>query len=150
MTIAAVIWLRVLCGEWRLSANYMGQTILSAPAVSIGMLRGWPLTVGGTLAAVYLFKFLCMLIPTNFCIAISQRCRGFEKTFLLSALLLLLPSAVWYLTGGELAILTPAVLLADASPLLYGPEHISAFLPWFVLSCLALFLSARNWCRSSS
>ena len=150
VTIAAVIWLRVLCGEWRLSANYMGQTILSAPAVSIGMLRDWPLSVGGTLAAVYLFKFLCMLIPTNFCIAISQRCRGFEKTFLLSALLLLLPSAVWYLTGGELAILTPAVLLADASPLLYGPEHISSFLPWFVLSCLALFLSARNWCRSSS
>lgn len=150
IVVTGIIWLRVLCGEWRLAANYMGQVILSAPSSSIEMLRGYPMTVGGTLAMVYLFKFLCLLIPMHFCIAISERFRGFEKTFLLSGLLLLVPVTVWYLSGGDLPVPTPAVFLADASPLLYGLEHISAFILWFVISCFALFLSARNWCRSSS
>lgn len=146
LTVMLIVWLRVLCEEWQLSVNYMGQVIASAPSSSVSLIQNFPATVNGALALLYLFKLVCLLIPTHFCIFIGERCRSFEKTFLLCGLFLLIPAAAYYFGADALALLTPASFLADSSPIFYGTSTIPVFITWMALSFFALFAAKRNWC----
>lgn len=149
LTVTAFVWLRVFGEEWRLSANYIGETILAAPCGSIALLKNYPMTVGGFLILLYLSKAVGLLIPMHLCIFIGERCRGFEKAFLLSGLALLIPAAAYYFGADALAFVTPSSLLADKSPFLFGPDAIPLFAVWMLLSLLALFSAKRAWCRTS-
>lgn len=149
LTVTAFVWLRVFGEEWRLSANYIGETILAAPCGSIALLKNYPMTVGGFLILLYLSKAVGLLIPMHLCIFIGERCRGFEKAFLLSGLALLIPAAAYYFGADALAFVTPSSLLADKSPFLFGPGAIPLFAVWMLLSLLALFSAKRAWCRTS-
>lgn len=145
LTVVLVVWLRVLCGEWRLSVNYMGEVIASAPCSSISLTRGLTGTINGALAKLYLFKLLALLIPAHFCIFIGERCRTFEKAFLLDSMLFVLPTAAYYFGGGALDFLTPASFLADHTPFFYGTESIPVFVMWMAASIAALLAAERNW-----
>lgn len=147
LTVVLVVWVRVLCGEWRLSINYMGDVIASAPCSSISLTRGLLGTVNGALTRLYLFKLLALLIPAHFCIFIGERCRTFEKAFLLDSLIFVLPAAVYYFGGGALDLLTPASFLAEHAPILYSTESIPAFAIWMAVSIAALLAAERNWCK---
>ena len=148
LTVTLIVWLRVLCEEWRLSVNHMGQVIASAPSSSISLIQCFPTTVNGTLALLYLFKLVSLLIPVHFCMFIGERCRSFEKAFLFSGLLLLIPAAVYYFGADALAFLIPSSFLADRSPIFYGTCTIPVFAGWMVLSVLALVFAKRHWCRT--
>lgn len=145
LTIALVVWLRVLRGEWQLSIRYMGEGIASAPCCSLSMTRGFVGTVNDALVVLYLFKLIALLIPVHFCIFIGEMSRSFEKAFLLSSLFLLIPAAACRFGVDALAFLTPASFLADHSPVFYGLDNLPAFLAWMVVSVLALLAAKRNW-----
>ena len=145
LTVVLFVWLRVICEEWRLSVNYMGEVIAGAPCSSIAMTTGFTGTVNDALTVLYLFKLLALLIPAHFCIFIGERCQSFEKTFLLSGLFLLLPAAAYYFGADSLAFLTPASFLADNSPVFYGVNTVPAFVGWFVSAIAALHVAKRDW-----
>lgn len=148
LTLVLIVWLRVMCEEWRLSVNYMGETIASAPCNSISLTQGFFGTVNTALAMLYLFKLIALLIPVHFCIFIEERCQSFEKAFLFSGLFMLLPAAAYYFGADGLAFLTPASFLADSSPIFYGKNTIPIFAVWMLLSLLVLFAAKRNWCKT--
>lgn len=147
LTVTAFVWLRVFGEEWRLSASYIGETILAAPCSSIELVKNYPMTVGGFLILLYLSKAAGLLIPMHLCIFIGERSRGFEKAFLLSGLVLVLPAAAYYFGADALALVTPSSVLADKSPFLFGPSAIPLFAVWLLLSLLALLAAHRDWCR---
>lgn len=149
LTVVLIVWLRVMCEEWRLSVNYMGEVIASAPCSSISLTQGLTGTVKQALTMLYLFKLIALLIPVHFCIFIGERCQSFEKAFLFSGLFMLLPAAAYYFGADTLAFLTPASFLADSSPIFYGTNTISVFITWMALSLVALFVANRNWCRTA-
>ena len=149
LTLVLIVWLRVMCEEWRLSVNYMGEVIASAPSNSISLTQNFAGTVNTALAMLYLFKLMALLIPVHFCIFIGERCQSFEKAFLFSGLFMLLPAAAYYFGVDTLVFLTPASFLADSSPIFYGTSSISAFIAWMALSLAALFIANRNWCRTA-
>lgn len=145
LTVVLFVWLRVMCEEWRLSVNYMGEVIAGAPCSSIAMTNGFTGTVNDTLVILYLFKLIALLIPAHFCIFIGERCQSFEKTLLLSGLFLLLPAAAYYFGADYLAFLTPASYLADNSPIFYGINTIPVFVVWLVGSIVVLSVAERDW-----
>lgn len=149
LTLVLIVWLRVMCEEWRLSVNYMGEVIASAPSNSISLTQGFAGTVNQALIMLYMFKLIALLIPVHFCIFIGERCQSFEKAFLFSGLFMLLPAAAYYFGVDTLAFLTPASFLADSSPIFYGTSTILVFITWMVLSLAALFVANRNWCRTA-
>ena len=149
LTLVLIVWLRVMCEEWRLSVNYMGEVIASAPSNSISLTQNFAGTVNTALAMLYLFKLMALLIPVHFCVFIGERCQSFEKAFLFSGLFMLLPAAAYYFGVDTLEFLTPASFLADSSPIFYGTSSISAFIGWMALSLAALFIANRNWCRTA-
>ena len=144
-TLVLVVWLRVMCEEWRLSVNYMGEIIASAPCNSISLTQGFWGTVNTALAMLYLFKLMALLIPVHFCIFIGERCQSFEKAFLYSGVLVLLPAAAYYFGADALSFVTPASFLSDSSPIFYGNNTIPAFVVWMIASVMALFVAKRNW-----
>lgn len=148
LTITVLVWLRVMCQEWLLAVNYIGATTIAAPSCSIAMIENFPTSVGGSLAILYLFKLLAMLIPMHLCIFIGVNCKGFDKAFLVSALFLLVPAAALYFGADAVAPFTPASLLADASPIFYTSKGFIIFGVWMVLSLLALWCAKRSWCRT--
>ena len=148
LTVVLIVWLRVMCEEWRLSVNYMGEVIASAPCSSISLTQGLAGTVNQALAMLYLFKLIALLIPVHFCIFIGERCQSFEKAFLFSGLFMLLPVAAYYFGADTLAFLTPASFLADSSPIFYGTNTIPGFAVWIMASVLALLSAKRNWCKT--
>lgn len=148
LTLVLIVWLRVMCEEWRLSVNYMGEVIASAPSNSISLTQGFAGTVNTALAMLYLFKLLALLIPVHFCIFIGEKCQSFEKAFLFSGLFMLLPAAAYYFGADTLSFVTPASFLADSSPIFYGTNTIPAFVGWMVASVLALLAAKRNWCKT--
>lgn len=149
LTVMLVVWLRVMCEEWQLSMNYMGEVIASAPCSSISLTQGLTGTVNKALAMLYLFKLIALLIPVHFCILIGERCQNFEKAFLFSGLFMLLPAATYYFGADTWAFLTPASFLADSSPVFYGANAIPAFVVWMVMSILVLLIAKRNWCKTT-
>ncbi len=146
LTVVLIVWLRVMCEEWQLSTNYMGEVIASAPCSSISLTQGFTGTVNEVLTMLYLFKLIALLIPVHFCIFIGERCQSFEKAFLFSGLFMLLPAAAYYFGADTLALLTPASFLADNSPIFYGTNTIPIFAVWVVVSILVLLIAKRNWC----
>ncbi len=147
LTVMLIVWLRVMCEEWQLSVNYMGEVIASAPCSSISLTQGLTGTVNQALAILYLFKLIAMLIPVHFCIFIGERCQSFEKAFLFSSLFILLPAAAYYFGADTLALLTSASFLADRSPIFYGTDAIPIFAVWILVSILALLVAKENWCK---
>lgn len=148
LTLVLIVWLRVMCEEWRLSVNYMGEVIASAPSNSIPLTQGFAGTVNTALAMLYLFKLMALLIPVHFCIFIGEKCQSFEKAFLFSGVFMLLPAAAYYFGADALSFLTPASFLADSSPIFYGTNTILVFVVWVLASVFALFVAKRNWCRT--
>ena len=149
LTVVLIVWLRVMCEEWRLSINYMGEVIASAPCCSISLTQGLTGTVNQALTMLYLFKLIALLIPVHFCIFVGERCQSFEKAFLFSGLFMLLPAAAYYFGADTLAFLTPASFLADSSPIFYGTNTIPVLTVWMVLSVSALIAAKRNWCKTA-
>ena len=145
LTLVLIVWLRVMCEEWRLSVNYMGEIIASAPCNSISLTQGFFGTVNTALAMLYMFKLIALLIPVHFCIFIGEKCMSFEKTFLLSGVFLLLPAAAYYFGADTLAFSTPASFLADCSPIFYGINTIPAFIVWFAGAIALLIAAERDW-----
>lgn len=148
LTLVLIVWLRVMCEEWRLSVNYMGEVIASAPSNSISLTQGFAGTVNTALAMLYLFKLIALLIPVHFCIFIGEKCQSFEKAFLFSGVFILLPAAAYYFGADALSFVTPASFLADSSPIFYGTNTIHIFAVWMLLSLLVLFAAKRNWCKT--
>ena len=148
LTLVLIVWLRIMCEEWQLSVNYMGEIIASAPCNSISLTQGFFGTVNTALAMLYLFKLMALLIPAHFCIFIGERCQSFEKAFLFSGVFILLPVAAYYFGADALSFVTPASFLADSSPIFYGTNTIPAFVVWMIASVLALFVAKRSWCRT--
>lgn len=148
LTVTVLVWLRVFCGEWRLSAGVVGETLLSAPCSSLSLVQHYPMTVSGLLTLVYLFKLVCLLIPMHLCVFAGIHCRRFETAFLISGAALILPAAAYYYGADGLAALTPASLLADNCFLLYGAGSLPLFIAWMVLSVAALLAAKRSWCRT--
>lgn len=148
LTLVLIVWLRVMCEEWRLSVNYMGEVIAYAPSNSISLTQGFAGTVNTALAMLYLFKLMALLIPVHFCIYIGEKCQSFEKAFLFSGVFMLLPAAAYYFGADALAFFTPASFLADNSPIFYGTNTILAFVVWMLASVLALLAAKRNWCKN--
>ena len=148
LTVMVIVWLRVLCGEWQLSLNYIGAVIASAPCSSISLLQNLPFTVKEALTILYLFKLICLLIPMHLCIFIGEQCRNFEKTCLFCGLLILLPAAAYTFGMDGMAFLTPASFLADCSPIFYGSKNIFCFAGWMTASVLILLAAKRNWCKT--
>ena len=148
LTLTLIVWIRVMCEEWRLSVNYMGEVIAYAPSNSIFLTQGFAGTVNTALAMLYLFKLMALLIPVHFCIFIGEKCQSFEKAFLFSGVFILLPAAAYYFGADALAFATPASFLADSSPIFYGTNTIPAFVVWMIASVLALFVAKRSWCRT--
>lgn len=148
LTLVLIVWLRVVCEKWRLSVNYMGEAIAPAPSNSISLTQGFAGTVNTALAMLYLFKLMALLIPVHFCIYIGEKCQNFEKAFLLSGMLLLLPGAAYYFGADTLSFVTPASFLADNSPIFYGINTILAFVVWMLVSVFTLLAARRNWCKN--
>lgn len=145
LSVTALVWLLVFGQEWKAATSLLGETILSAPCDSIGILKGFPMTVGAFLALLYISKGLALLIPMHLCLFIGERCAGFEKTFLISGLALLLPAAAYSFGVDPLQITTPLSLLSDGNVLLSGSTGILLFAVWMGLSFVTLFAANRNW-----
>lgn len=150
LSIMLLVWLRVFVGEWRSALDYMGSMIPSAPCSSISMVKAYPMTVGTFLILLYLSKAVGLLVPMHLCIFICERCRGFEKAFLISSIVLLIPAVAYQFGVDALTVLTPVSFVSDKSPLLAGPSSIPQFAVWMFLSVLALLDARRRWCRCSS
>ncbi|MCD7756033.1 MAG: hypothetical protein LUJ09_06880 [Firmicutes bacterium] len=147
VTLAA--WLLVFVQQWQSAVKWLGDTILSAPCSSIEMLRGFPMTVGTLLIFVYLCKGVAMLIVTNLCVFFGEWSGRFDKTFLWSGGVLLLPAAIYSYNVDALRIFTPLTFLADGNVLLAGAGRVVLFACWMALSVFALLYARRRWCRTS-
>ncbi len=113
------------------------------------MLRGFPMTVGTLLIFVYLCKGVAMLIVTNLCVFFGEWSGRFDKTFLWSGGVLLLPAAIYSYNVDALRIFTPLTFLADGNVLLAGAGRVVLFACWMALSVFALLYARRRWCRTS-
>lgn len=146
-SVTVFVWLLVFAREWQAAAKQLGDTILAAPCSSIGILKRYPMTVKEFLALLYACKGLCLLIPMHLCVFIGQRSGGFEKTFLLSGVALLLPAAAYSFGAHALRNATPLSFLSDGNLLLSGATAIIPFISWLMLPLLALWLAKRHWCN---
>lgn len=149
LSVAALAWLLVFGKEWQAAAKLLGNTVLSAPCSSIGVLKGFPMTVGRFLVLLYLIKGLCLLIPMHLCMLIGDRSRGFEKSFLISGLALLIPAAAYSFGVNAFQAITPLPFLSGGSVLLTDGAGIFQFAVWTILSTLSLLAARRLWCRMS-
>lgn len=146
--VTFVIWLLTTGREWKTVTKSLGSVLLSAPCSSIALLEGYPMTVGGFLTLLYLSRFLVLLAPMHLCIFISERSGGFEKTFLFSGLLLVIPAAVVLLGVDAVAWTTPMTLLAYGNFLFSGVSGAVLFVIWMGLSIAALLLARHHWCSN--
>ncbi len=149
LSITALVWLLVFGQEWWAATDFLGDLILSAPCGSIGMLKGYPMTVGTFLILLYISKGLCLLIPMHLCVFIGERCAGFEKAFLLSGVVLLIPAAAYSFGMDAAQIVTPLSFLSDGNLLLSGTNGVLLFVAWIGLAVFVLFVAKRNWCKTT-
>lgn len=149
LSITVLVWLLVFGQEWRKATEALGALLLSAPCGSIGMLKGFPMTVGTFLLLFYVSKGLALLIPMHLCVFIGERCAGFEKAFLISGVTLLIPAAVYSFGIDAVQIATPLSFLSDGNLLLSGGSGVILFAAWMGLSIFALFAARRNWCKTT-
>lgn len=81
----------------------------------------------------------------HLCIFIGERSRSFEKAFLVSGLVLLIPAGAYRMGIDALSLFTPLSFPADGNLLLSGSFPV--FTLWAVLSVAALIEAKRRWCR---
>lgn len=146
LSVTTLVWLLVFGQEWWAATEFLGDLILSAPCGSIGILKGFPMTVGTFLILLYISKGLCLLIPMHLCVFIGERCAGFEKTFLISCVTLLIPAAAYSFGMDAIQIVTPLSFLSDGNLLFSDNNGVILFVAWMGLSVVALFATKRNWC----
>ncbi len=149
LSISALVWLLVFGQEWWRATELLGLLILSAPCGSIGMLNGFDVSVGTFLALLYVGKGLALMIPMHLCVFIGERCDGFEKTFLISGVILLIPAATYSFGLDAAQIATPLSFLSDGNILLSGSNSMILFVAWIGLSVFALLAAKRNWCKTT-
>ncbi len=147
VSVTALVWLMVFSGEWQAAAKRLGDGILDAPCSSIEMLRAFPMRVRTFLILLYVGKGLGLLLITNLCVFVGERCRGFERAFLCSGGALLFPAAAYALGAHSLGPITGVALLSDGNPLLSGGTSWAVTAAWTLLSLAALFAARRNWCQ---
>lgn len=150
LSVTAFVWLLVFGQEWQAAAKLLGDTILSAPCSSIGILKEFPMSIKTFLALLYVSKGLALLIPMHLCVFIGQRCVSFENTFFISGIVLLLPAAVCSFGADAFRIATPLSFLSDGNLLLSGTTGLVLFSLWMLLSLAALLAAKQNWCRTAS
>ena len=145
--ITVLVWLMVFVQEWRTATETLGETILSAPCSSIGMLKGCSGTVGGFMTALCISKGVVLVIPMNLCVFIAVRSERFEKAFLFSGVLLLIPAAAFRFGVHMLQFLTPMYFAADGN-LLSATNNFVPFASWMFISVLAIFAAKHRWSRA--
>lgn len=148
-SVTGFVWLLVFAREWQAAVKLLGDTILAAPCNSIGILEKFPITVKEFLVVLYVCKAISLLIPMHLCVYIGQRVSGFEKTFLISGAVLLLPAAAFSFGADVLQIATPLTFVSDGNLLFTDRNGMILFVLWFALSLLALAAAKRNWCRNA-
>lgn len=145
--ITVLVWLMVFVQEWRTATETLGETILSAPCSSIGMLKGCSGTVGGFMTALCISKGVVLVIPMNLCVFIAVRSERFEKAFLFSGVLLLIPAAAFRFGVHMLQFLTPMFFAADGN-LLSATNNFVPFASWMLISVLAIFAAKHRWSKT--
>ena len=60
--ITALAYFLVFGKEWQQAVKYIGDLVLSAPAFSIPVLKGYTMTVGGFVTLLYAAKAVAMLL----------------------------------------------------------------------------------------
>lgn len=146
LSVTAVVWLMVFAQEWHSAVKMLGETVLAAPCGSIAILKGFSGTVGGFLALLYVTKGMLLLIPMHLGVFISGRCGSFEKSFLVSGVMLLIPAGICRFTADSLSVIAPLTFLAEGNPLLTGGNGLFLLAVWLFLSVAALLSSKRSWC----
>lgn len=146
LSVTVLVWLMVFVQEWRTASKMLGETILSAPCVSIGVLKGYPGTVRTFLSILCISKGFVLLIPMNLCVFIGERSGGFEKTFLISGISLLIPATAFRFGVHVLQIVTPMSFATDGN-WLSEMDNIVPFVSWVAVSLLALFTAKRHWSK---
>lgn len=147
VSITVLVWLMVFVQEWRTAAETLGEAILSAPCSSIGMLKGCSGTVGGFMTALCISKGVVLVIPMNLCVFIAVRSERFEKAFLFSGILLLIPAAAFRFGVHMLQFLTPMYFAADGN-LLSATNNFVPFASWMFISVLAIFAAKHRWSKT--
>ena len=145
--ITVLVWLMVFVQEWRIASEMLGEAILSAPCSSIGMLKGCSGTVGGFMTALCISKGVILVIPMNLCVFIAVRSERFEKAFLFSGVLLLIPAAAFRFGVHMLQFLTPMYFAADGN-LLSATNNFVPFASWMFISVLAIFAAKHRWSKT--
>ena len=145
--ITVLVWLMVFVQEWRTASEMLGEAILSAPCSSIGMLKGCSGTVGGFMTALCISKGVVLVIPMNLCVFIAVRSELFEKAFLFSGVLLLIPAAAFRFGVHMLQFLTPMFFAADGN-LLSATNNFFPFASWMLISVLAIFAAKHRWSKT--
>lgn len=145
--ITVLVWLMVFVQEWRTASEMLGEAILSAPCSSIGMLKGCSGTVGGFMTALCISKGVVLVIPMNLCVFIAVRSELFEKAFLFSGVLLLIPAAAFRFGVHMLQFLTPMFFAADGN-LLSATNNFVPFAYWMLISVLAIFAAKHRWSKT--
>ena len=145
--ITVLVWLMVFVQEWRTASETLGEAILSAPCSSIGMLKGCSGTVGGFMTALCISKGVVLVIPMNLCVFIAVRSERFEKAFLFSGVLLLIPAAAFRFGVHMLQFLAPMYFAADGN-LLSATNNFVPFASWMFISVLAIFAAKHRWSRA--
>ena len=149
LSVTAVVWLWVFGQEWWKATELLGELILSAPCGSIGMLKGFDMSVGAFLVLLYLSKGLALLIPMHLCIFIGERCAGFEKAFVISGVMLLVPAAAYSFGLDAVQFATPLSFLSDSNLLLSGGSGVILFAVWMGPATVALLSAKQNWCKAA-
>lgn len=145
--ITVLVWLMVFVQEWRTASEMLGEAILSAPCSSIGMLKGCSGTVGGFMTALCISKGVVLVIPMNLCVFIAVRSELFEKAFLFSGVLLLIPAAAFRFGVHMLQFLTPMFFAADGN-LLSATNNFVPFASWMLISVLAIIAAKHRWSKT--
>jgi len=143
--VTALAYFLVFGKEWQQAVKYIGDLVLSAPAFSIPVLKGYSMTVGGFVTLLFVAKAVAMLLIMHLCIFIAERSGSFDKAFVISAGALLLPAAAYHFGADFLEPFTPLSFLSDGNILLGGTWVF--FLVWLIVSAGALWLAQRHWCH---
>lgn len=149
LSITALVWLQVFGQEWWKATESLGELILSAPCGSVGMLKGFDMSVGAFLVVLYLSKGLALMIPMHLCVFIGERCAGFEKAFLISGVTLLIPAAAYSFGMDTIQVATPLSFLSDGNLLLSSSNGMIFFVAWMEISIVALFTAKQNWSKTT-
>ena len=86
------------------------------------------------------------MVVAQLCILAGVRTGGFDRSFVVNSVALVLPAAVYAFGVDMLQIVTPLSFLSDQDPLLVGAGGLIQWLCWTVLSLIALIAAKKYWC----